>query len=85
MAGNLPPGVTVGMIPGNRPEDEAWEAAIDWAIAKFDDEKLSLDELRRAILIGVAAVKAEREAVEEYVKERIADEFLVRDMEKQGV
>ena len=22
---NLPPGVTEGMIPGNRPEDEAWE------------------------------------------------------------
>ena len=22
---NLPPGVTDDMIPGNRPEDEAWE------------------------------------------------------------
>lgn len=26
---NLPPGVTVGMIPGNRPEDMAWETAME--------------------------------------------------------
>jgi hypothetical protein len=26
MNSNLPPGVSLGMIPGNRPEDEAWEA-----------------------------------------------------------
>lgn len=26
---NLPPGVTEGMIPGNRPEDAEWEALID--------------------------------------------------------
>lgn len=27
---NLPPGVTEGMIPGNRPEDADWDAVIDW-------------------------------------------------------
>ena len=26
---NLPPGVSVGMIPGNRPEDEWWEKFCD--------------------------------------------------------
>lgn len=26
---NLPPGVTVSMIPGNRPEDEEWERLIE--------------------------------------------------------
>jgi hypothetical protein len=26
---NLPPGVSVGMIPGNRPEDEAWEREVE--------------------------------------------------------
>jgi hypothetical protein len=25
MPSNLPPGVTEGMLPGNRPEDMAWE------------------------------------------------------------
>ena len=26
---NFPPGVTVNMIPGNRPEDEAWERWVE--------------------------------------------------------
>jgi hypothetical protein len=29
MSSNLPPGVTEGMIPGNRPEDEAAERLFD--------------------------------------------------------
>lgn len=29
MSSNLPPGVTESMIPGNRPEDEAWDRLID--------------------------------------------------------
>jgi len=34
MSSNLPPGVTENMIPGNRPEDEAW----DDFHAKIDDD-----------------------------------------------
>jgi hypothetical protein len=29
MSTNLPPGVTVNMIPGNRPEDLMWERMVD--------------------------------------------------------
>jgi len=34
MSGNLPPGVTEGMIPGNRPEDAEYEK---WAEKAYDD------------------------------------------------
>jgi hypothetical protein len=27
---NLPPGCSVTDIPGNRPQDEAWEVAVNW-------------------------------------------------------
>ena len=27
---NLPPGVTPSMIPGDRPEDVAWEKMLEW-------------------------------------------------------
>ena len=38
---NLPPGVTEGMIPGNRPEDIAWEKLHN------DIDELPFDEARR--------------------------------------
>lgn len=81
MASNLPPGVTVGMIPGNRPEDAAWEAAEEWALEKLSEANLSLDEYRRAILIGIAAVVAERDEIEAIIKDVRADERMVAEME----
>ena len=36
MASNLPPGVTVNMIPGNRPEDLAEEALAEHVAAELD-------------------------------------------------
>ena len=56
---NMPPGCSPSMIPGNRPEDLAYEAAWEWVEEQLKD--LSLDELRRAVLIGKAAVEAERQ------------------------
>ena len=82
MASNLPPGCTESMIPGNRPEDMAWEAAEEWAMDYLNDAKLSIEEYRRAILVGVAAIIAEREAIDEYVENRIADDCLGREMER---
>jgi len=40
MGSNLPPGVTTNMIPGNRPEDTAWERLRDAL------EEASVHELR---------------------------------------
>jgi hypothetical protein len=43
MNNNLPPGVTEGMIPGNRPQDIEWEQLID-AIAVFIEDGLDRAE-----------------------------------------
>ena len=44
---NLPPGVTEGMIPGNRPIDAAWDAVYDWIgsvdISPYELQNLVLD------------------------------------------
>ena len=42
---NLPPGVTESMIPGNRPEDWAWDKLWDW----IQDTGLTPEEIREAI------------------------------------
>lgn len=46
MSSNLPPGVTEGMIPGNRPEDADFENMIEWLCTTG----LSAGELRDAIV-----------------------------------
>ena len=71
---NLPPGCRTSDIPGNRPEDFAWEAFMEWADEKFGE--LCIEEARRAVLIGIAAVKAERTEVNEFVKDCVADALL---------
>ena len=48
MSSNLPPGVSVSDIPGNRPEDEAWEKLIDKILASG----WSVEEAYRAWEIG---------------------------------
>jgi hypothetical protein len=42
MPGNLPPGVSVSDIPGNRPEDEAWDDLFNWLM----DSGLEPKEIR---------------------------------------
>jgi len=66
---NMPPGCSPQDIPGNRPEDGTWEEAWDWACARIDQEGLTPEEFRRAILVGVAAIKAEQEAVQDIWKD----------------
>jgi len=45
MSSNLPPGVTPSMIPGNRPEDRAWEYAHEQIDAWCEQQRLSPDDL----------------------------------------
>jgi hypothetical protein len=47
MASNLPPGVTVGMLPGNRPEDIAMDKVIDWIC----DQDLTPWQVQEAIRV----------------------------------
>lgn len=70
---NLPPGVRECDIPGNRPEDGEREAMEEWAIQELIDSDLTVDECSRAIKIGIAAIKAEREDVKNLVNDAIAD------------
>lgn len=60
MASNLPPGVTESMIPGNRPEDIALEAAEVGLMDMCHDAKLSPDEYMIVAQVGLAAVMAAR-------------------------
>jgi len=44
MTSNLPPGVTPDMIPGNRPEDRAWEYAHEQIDAWCEQQRLSPED-----------------------------------------
>ena len=50
---NLPPGCRVSDIPGNSDEDAAWEEFNEWAMDKFCDSKLSVEECKKAVLAGI--------------------------------
>ena len=81
MPSNLPPGVRECDIPGNRPEDGLWEAFTDWAVEQLCNSGLTIEESRRAVIVGIAAVKAEREAIETQIKDRLANEAQARAIE----
>jgi hypothetical protein len=66
---NLPPGVTVSMLPGNTSDDAAWEKFENWALNTIVDSGLDLEESYRAIEAGIAAVKAMRPRVSELISE----------------
>jgi len=53
MLSNLPDGVTDSMIPGNRPQDVAWDDFIDW-LSGLD---ASPDEIRTWIEDGLYSRK----------------------------
>ena len=54
MASNLPPGVTEGMLPGNRPEDMAWDEAMEKINEMAIEAKISPEDLVRAFGLGAA-------------------------------
>ena len=49
---NLPPGVTEGMIPGNTPEDAAWEELFDKITIDATDDGMDARDARIAWIIG---------------------------------
>jgi len=57
---NMPPGVTESMIPGNRPEDAAWEELYEWIDDMCDKHGIEPQVLRQIIDDGL------------FVKSRIA-------------
>lgn len=77
---NLPPGVTAGMLPGNRPEDEAWEKFYEWAIEQL--MTLDLDDARRAVKVGIAGVQAEQQEISRMLHEARKDERMSIQFER---
>jgi hypothetical protein len=70
MASNLPPGVTDAMVDGKCAE---WEVAEGWALEQLLNLK-DVDEVYRAINIGIAAVQTERPDIEKLLRDARADE-----------
>lgn len=62
MASNLPPGVTEGMLPGNRPEDWGWDALLDDISSDADQLMLDVEETRMVWEMGKKAFQAMRES-----------------------
>ena len=61
MLSNLPPGVTEGMIPGNRPEDLAWEKFHEEVDENAFSLNLSDQDALVAWKMGIGAFQAARE------------------------
>jgi hypothetical protein len=66
MSSNLPPGVTESMLPGSRPEDIEWDELWDWVEETLHDH--SVGDIKAVIRIGLGALKAHNELVEETIK-----------------
>ena len=73
MSSNLPPGVTPGMLPGNRPEDTEWEDFIEFASQSLAEGELTIEEAYMAVTIGKASVVAIRSDIE-IIKWQAAEE-----------
>ena len=73
MASNLPPGVSVSMLPGNRPEDIAQEAAEEKLLDSLSVENLSPCEYEIVGEVGLSAVKVFRKCLTEELRERCSE------------
>ncbi len=69
---NLPPGVRVSDIPGNRPEDEAWENIYN---NFWDKERLTTTH------IGIRITEAEYDAMEKLFYPKATDRRMVKAAE----
>ena len=69
MASNLPPGVTVSMLPGNRSEDMDREHVEEKLLNALIDEVLSPSEYEIVREVGLKAVKLFRECLKAEMQE----------------
>lgn len=79
---NLPPGVTEGMVSGNRPEDCEREAAEEWCSDELFGSDLDSEEIKRAVIIGIAGVKAQRDSLALLIEAAVDDEVEALAMER---
>ena len=57
---NLPPGVSVSDIPGNRPEDDAWDELVESIGTDAAEANMTDTDVLVAWRMGLAAYKAAR-------------------------
>ena len=70
---DLPPGVSANMIPGNRPEDEAWEKLEEEFYASLDTVDMEIvdttagigDIVTQALTYGIELGKEQQRRIEE--------------------
>ena len=73
---DLPPGVTESMLPGNRPQDIAWDNAIERVLDEHPDLDYDKDreEVESQALIITELLESQREAAEEDAAEQRREE-----------
>ena len=76
MSSNLPPGVTVGMIPGNSPEDGRMEAAEEALMDVLININATPEEIKIALGAAVGAILAHRDVVKGLQDDWKADEYM---------
>lgn len=81
MSSNLPPGVTDAMLPGNRPEDLAWERFWDYAQDRLST--LDISEAYMALDIGTASIAAIRSNISSLIEEARQDERISIEMRRR--
>lgn len=98
---NLPPGCNVSDIPGNRPEDERWEAILegfwngencsndDWE--KFEEVSLDsklVDVVDKAIEYGMEINKKEQQSIDsenKYYETRFIEEAIWNNTPEKAI
>ena len=81
---NLPPGCRESDIPGNKPEDGKWDAIIDWFLAECEKRGFYPEDGELAIKLGLAAITVAQDEFKERLKDGLAEERMVWEMEQHN-
>lgn len=73
MSSNLPPGVTESMIPGNRPEDMAWESFYEWLDGECAEHGIDVNEAGVIFKQGLAFYLETKKELEGQLNDRLVD------------
>jgi hypothetical protein len=76
---NLPPGCSVNDIPGAT--EHALESVMEWAVDRLIRGCNSPEEVRIAVIVGLAAVRTARPVVKAAVHDAVAEERLIHTRE----
>ena len=84
MDSNLPPGVSVGDLPGNRPDDEAWDKFHEWVGEQAAAKGLSPDEAMEAWSRGLDQTRMTLDQWAQVINQWAAEKGWNEEMPSQG-